>query len=76
LSDYKKVAEKAGIKVRTFLDSSAVSIKESIQGIAAQENVSLIAIEARSGAAKSALLGSISRQVIREASCLVWVLRE
>lgn len=76
LEDYKRMAEKAGVKVRTSLDDSAVSVTESIQEAAAKEKASLIAIQARSGAAKSALLGSVSRQVIRSASCLVWVLRE
>jgi nucleotide-binding universal stress UspA family protein len=76
LEDYKRVAEKTGVKVRTILDDSAVSVTESIQEAAAKEKASLIALQARSGATKSALLGSISRQVIRSASCLVWVLRE
>ncbi|MFL5814920.1 MAG: universal stress protein [Bdellovibrionia bacterium] len=76
LTEYRKIAESAGVKVQTSLDSSAPSVTGSIREIAAKENVSLIALEARSGAAKSALLGSISRQIVREASSLVWVLRD
>jgi nucleotide-binding universal stress UspA family protein len=76
LNEYKKIAEKAGIKVRTSLDNTSLSVTSSIEEQARRENVSLIAIEARSGAARAALLGSISRQVIRNASSLVWVLRE
>jgi nucleotide-binding universal stress UspA family protein len=76
LAEYKKLAEKAGVKARTILDSSGISITDSIQETATKEGASLIAIQARSGAAKSAILGSISRQVIRNASSLVWVLRQ
>jgi nucleotide-binding universal stress UspA family protein len=64
-----------GVKVDFVTIRPGTKIAECILSEAKRLSVGLIALESESGWMSSALLGSVSRQVIRHASCPVWVIR-
>lgn len=51
------------------------SIAETIATYSDENNVDLIAMAAQSGTIETALLGSVTRQVVRQAPCPVWIMR-
>jgi nucleotide-binding universal stress UspA family protein len=65
--------EASGIEV--IIDSEAASVTASILAHADLERTTLIAMAAQSGRLRSALLGSIARQIVRAASHPVWICR-
>ncbi len=74
ISRLEKRAEAAEIPMRIILDDTLGSISESILAAAKNEKASLIAVTARSGLLASALIGSVSRQVVRTSEVPVLIL--
>jgi nucleotide-binding universal stress UspA family protein len=68
-------AENQGVSVEVIVDAQGSDIGDSIVYLAKSRKVDLVAMESRSGPIASALLGSITRHVIRNAPCPVWVYR-
>ncbi|MEO5970194.1 MAG: universal stress protein [Bdellovibrionia bacterium] len=81
-SEKQKLAEKwiaraleKGIIANYSLSMGEGSASQAILKEAEIKNIGLIALAAESGAAEAAVIGSITRQVVREAPCPVWVMR-
>lgn len=72
---WKSQAASAGVSVTTLFDAGAIGVKESILRHAKLKKFDLIAMSAQSGRLAAAFLGSVSRQVLRDAPCAVWVMR-
>jgi len=68
-------AEHQGVSTEVIVDVQGSDIADSIVYLAKSRNADLIAMESRSGPISSTLLGSITRHVLRNASCPVWVYR-
>lgn len=68
-------AKLLGIKCDVVIDDLSSSVTESILRHAQERKIDFIAMSARSGPVASALIGSIARQVVRTATCPVWVYR-
>ncbi len=62
-----------GVKSKVELKPIQGSVAESIVDYAESEKMGLIVVMAQTGRLKSAWLGSVSREVVRTASCPVWV---
>jgi nucleotide-binding universal stress UspA family protein len=75
VNDLASRARKKGIPVSVRVDINAKSVTQSILDAAQSEKADWIAMAAESGPVASALLGSITRQVVRHAQCPVWVFR-
>jgi nucleotide-binding universal stress UspA family protein len=58
------------------MHSDVGSISTAITSLAREKKVGWIAMEGQSGPIAAALLGSITRQVIRTAPCPVWVIHQ
>ncbi len=81
-SKLMEIADKILVKAKTrevpcdlIVDDLSLSITDSILKQAEQKGVQLIAMEAETGPIASALLGSITRKVVRAAPCPVLVYR-
>jgi nucleotide-binding universal stress UspA family protein len=72
---YVAAAKKQGVDVEIEWNSGLGSFAHAITDQAKKDHVDLIAMAADSGAIKAALVGSVTRQVVRSAPCPVWVLR-
>lgn len=70
-----RAAEKAGIHAEWVKIPSTRGITTHIQEYVERQPPSCIIVSARSGRLASALLGSVTRQVIRTAPCPVWVVK-
>jgi nucleotide-binding universal stress UspA family protein len=70
-----KMASKAGVSARLEIDTGSHSVLESITAHSEKNKTSLIAMAAQTGKVAAALTGSITREVVRNAPCPVWVLR-
>ncbi|MFL5813122.1 MAG: universal stress protein [Bdellovibrionia bacterium] len=68
-------AENQGVPTEVIVDVQGSDIGDSIVYLAKSRNADLVAMESRSGPIASTLLGSITRHVIRNAQCPVWVYR-
>ncbi|MFZ9594869.1 MAG: universal stress protein [Bdellovibrionia bacterium] len=68
-------ARKMGVTAEVVFSPSGGNVSRRILDYAKEHPVDLIAMAAHSGPMASALIGSISRQVVREAHCPVWILR-
>jgi nucleotide-binding universal stress UspA family protein len=75
LEDLLVQAQKAGLKkVEAHIDSTQKAQVEAILKYGKKVEADLFAMVARSGAIESTMLGSTTRQVVRQATCPVWVL--
>lgn len=72
---WKADAASAGVVVSVAFDPGHEGVRQTILNRAAQMNAGLIAMAAQSGPVATAILGSVARQVVREARCPVWVMR-
>jgi nucleotide-binding universal stress UspA family protein len=72
--DWVKWAEARGVAVDLMVQYQGRSIADSVIEAAEKKSVSMIAITSQRGRASAALLGSITRQVVRGAPCPVWVM--
>ncbi len=75
LDEWAKIAESQGIQVKTYLDTETTDTSEAILSYANKNNIGLIATGAQSGTLATTLFGAITRKVVRQAQCPVWVLR-
>lgn len=72
---WKNEAKKEKVELRTVVDVDTSGIVSSILRQAEQLQSGLIVMEAKSGPIASTIVGSLTRQVIRQAPCPVWVMR-
>ena len=70
----QQLAKNARVAAEIIIEQAATSESETILAAAQARNSSLIAMAAHSGAVASTIVGSTTRQVVRGASCPVWVL--
>ncbi|OFZ56706.1 MAG: hypothetical protein A2428_05645 [Bdellovibrionales bacterium RIFOXYC1_FULL_54_43] len=68
-------ARRQGIATEVIIETKPKSIPDEIVALATQKKVGLVAMATQTGPVSSALIGSITRQVVRNADCPVWVLR-
>lgn len=73
LKSLVREASKAGVKTSCVLQPAPLPVRDVI--LAASRKSDVIAMGAQSGSVAAALIGSITRQVVREARCPVWVIR-
>ncbi len=69
-----KWAEGQGVQTELVLDTQGGEISDHILSLIDRRRVSVVMMEAHSGPVTAALVGSITRQVIRHADCPVWVM--
>lgn len=73
---WMKWGHQAGVQMDYKIDSQNTSVVDAVVSEAKNTtDIDLIVMKARSGPVAAALLGSITRQVVRLAPCPVWVLR-
>jgi nucleotide-binding universal stress UspA family protein len=76
LNQWVEIGKGRGIPVRGLIhDEGGKSIGDLIVQIARKENTGLIVMNVQSGPITTAILGSVTREVVRAAECPVWVLR-
>lgn len=68
-------ANHQGVEADFVLHSQGGSISAAVLSLARTRNSGMILMEGQSGPISAAILGSITRQVIRSAPCPVWVIR-
>lgn len=68
-------ARAQGVETEVLIDSMTDNISDTIVRLVQEKGAELTVIEHKHGPIASTLLGSIARQVIRSASCPVWLLR-
>jgi nucleotide-binding universal stress UspA family protein len=71
---WQELGEKAGVMVESRLDNRPGYVASSISQFANEANFDLIVMCSTATQLSSILLGSATRQVIREAPCPVWVI--
>jgi nucleotide-binding universal stress UspA family protein len=71
---WARTQKKVEVETRIHVDGGSVA--DLVMGIVKAEGFDLIAMAAQSGPVALALLGSVTRQIVRRSSCPVWVLRE
>lgn len=64
-----------GLKVNGSIYAEGGGISDSILRNAVEHRVSLISMAVQSGPITSAIIGSVTREVVRRAPCPVWILR-
>ncbi|WP_413293694.1 universal stress protein [Bdellovibrio sp. HCB185ZH] len=67
-------ARSEGVVAQYHIDSSYKSVDEAILEAIPQHDIGLVVMEAQSGPLSSAILGSFTRNVVRQAECPVYVL--
>lgn len=75
LEAWQRWCENQGVATDYELDSSGNMPPDAILYTAVKQRASLITLEAESGWVTAALLGSTTRQVIRDSHCPIWVVR-
>lgn len=68
-------AQSLGVQCDFCVDDQSLSVTEAVLNQAKQMDSNIVAMAAESGPIASALIGSITRQVVRSANCPVLVLR-
>ncbi|MGK5082493.1 universal stress protein [Bdellovibrionota bacterium FG-1] len=68
-------AKTEDVDAEAVFSSEVSSVASEILEMARNKKMGMIALAAQSGRLTSAFLGSIARQVVREAHCPVWVVR-
>jgi nucleotide-binding universal stress UspA family protein len=74
-SAWARWARNQGVECDYIMDETMGSISDHVLELIQREKIGLVTMASRSGPVSSALLGSITRQVIRSATCPVWVLQ-
>jgi len=72
---WKKLGEKAKVHVELQVVQGKGNISSTIISESARMGAQLIAMNAQGGPMRAALLGSVTRQVVRDAKSPVWVVR-
>lgn len=70
-----RIAEKLGVSMNYVINKRGLSISDQILSVSRKWKVGLIAMETQSGPISATLLGSVTRQVVRQSLCPVWVLK-
>jgi nucleotide-binding universal stress UspA family protein len=73
LDQWVKEGQQKGLRIRGVLYSEGGSLSEAILKIAIEDKSGLIAMRIQTGPIASALLGSVTREVVRNAHSPVWV---
>ena len=73
---WAKWASHKGVPTETVMQVEGQGVAAQIVQAARDRQTSFIVMAAQSGPTAAALIGSVTRQVIRNAECPVWVLRE
>ncbi len=68
-------AKKHGVKANAMVLTQEQATSEAILKVAHDGKFSVVAMAAQSGRAASALIGSVTRQVVRHSECPTWVVR-
>lgn len=68
-------ARHQGVETEVVIDTETTNIADAIVRLARDRGIGWISMAAHNGPIASALLGSVTRQVVRLAPCPVWVLR-
>jgi nucleotide-binding universal stress UspA family protein len=68
-------ARNQGVICESLLDTETVNIAESVVALVRRRGSGLVALAALNGPVATALLGSVTRQLVRIAECPVWVIR-
>lgn len=76
LREWMESVQAQGIPCTFDIEESVDALPHRIIEMAREHGASMIAIAGQSGGFSAALLGSIARDVVRHASCPVWVLHE
>jgi nucleotide-binding universal stress UspA family protein len=71
---WAKWAESRGVKVTPVIEAQGSGIARRVISHADSRGVSAIVMEAQNGPLTSALVGSVTRQIVRRAPCPVWVI--
>jgi nucleotide-binding universal stress UspA family protein len=66
-------ASSRGVRVTAVVEHQGVGIAQKAIDVAADKRVGAIIMEAQNGPIASALVGSVTRQIVRHAPCPVWV---
>lgn len=75
LEDWAELGRKKGITTHAKVSRSEGNIAEDIMHYAEHHRIDLIAMAAHSGVLRGTIFGSVTRQVVRSATCPVWVMR-
>jgi nucleotide-binding universal stress UspA family protein len=67
-------ARNQGVPTELVMDTQGGGISEHMLGLIGDQKISLVMMEAHSGPLTAALVGSITREVVRHAQCPVWVM--
>ena len=73
---YQEMAKRKNVVLKVVFDSDHTGVSQIILKNAESKKSNLIALAAESGLIKSALIGSIAREVVRTAPCPVWIVRK
>lgn len=76
LAEWVALARVQGVEVKSYLDTETADTSEAILEFAATNKIGLIAMGAQSGRLATTLFGAITRKVVRQAPCPVWLLRK
>lgn len=74
-ASWSEVAEDRGIAMDFVIDEKGLNIADQVIQLARKREIGMIAMESHSGPVSSAVLGSYTRQVARQAPCPVLVLK-
>lgn len=69
-------AKKLGVLTKIQISNGGVSVPYAVLKFANQNKVGLIAIAAKSGLVASTLIGSVTRQIVRNSKCPIWVIHQ
>lgn len=72
---FMSLAQQRGVDCNLSIDDTSLSITESIFKHARDTKAGLIVMEAESGPVSTSILGSVTRQIVRSATCPVLVIR-
>ncbi len=75
LNQWEARARKAGVETESIVDCTPGGVSDSIVRESRARKAGIVAMAAQTGPLASALVGSITRQVVRKAPCPVWVIR-
>ena len=67
-------AKNAGVKIEAVFDERSGFVTDSILSQVKKQKAQVIAMASESGRVEATLLGSVCRQVLRQARCPVWIL--
>jgi nucleotide-binding universal stress UspA family protein len=75
IKSVKVLADSLGVRCETVVDHQCLGAEDSILAHAKNGKASLIVMESQSGLLATTLLGSVTRQVVRDAPCPVLVVK-